>query len=207
MILPYCIVADSGVSPPVTGVREMAVEEMACRGLRCFYSKFQQRPENFTQEDAVDFYKVVQTVFEKAAVIPFRFPTMLEAKAQLDEFVQEKAQDYAAALERLSNFVQMELRIMPAATADTPSTSGKEYMAQRLKNKQELESAANTARSMLADIRLDWRQQETREGLRCYALVARNAVKPFQEKARTLAFAREIKVSVSGPWPATEFIE
>ena len=185
----------------------MAVEEMACGGLRCFYSEFHQRPESFTQQDALKFYATVQAVFAKAAVIPFRFPTVLEAKPQLAEFLEQKAQDYRAALERLRIFVQMELRLAPAASQETRSASGKEYMTRRLKNKKTLESLATAARSAVAGIHTDWRQQETREGLRCYALVKRDAVEQFQEKAKALRPAEDVRVVISGPWPATEFIE
>lgn len=205
--MPYCVVADTKISRPATGVRQMVVEEMACQGLRCFYSEFQQRPENFTQQDALQFYGTVQAVFEKVAVIPFRFPTVLETKPQLTEFVEQKAREYGAALEKLRNFVQMELRIVPAAGDATPSTSGKQYMAQRLKSKKALELPASAARSAVAEICAEWRQQETREGLRCYALVARENIGRFQQKLATLSVEDNVRVTVSGPWPATEFIE
>lgn len=185
----------------------MPVAEMACRGLRCFYSEFHKRPENFAQQDALKFYATVQAVFAKVAVVPFRFPTVLETKPQLAEFLDQKAQEYRAALERLRIFVQMELRIAPAASEETRSASGKEYMTRRLKNKKALESIASAARSAVAGIHADWRQQETRDGLRCYALVARDAVEQFQEKAKALRPAEDVRVVISGPWPATEFIE
>jgi Gas vesicle synthesis protein GvpL/GvpF len=207
LILPYCIVADSEVSAPTSGVQRMAVEELTRNGLRCFYSTLAQRPESFTQDDALLFYATVQAVFEQVAVIPFRFPTLLEAKPQLEEFLVGKAQDYTAALAELRDFVQMELRILPQSGEPVSSTSGKDYMTQRLKSKQALESAAGAARSAVADLCANWRQQETREALRCYALVARKNTAPFQEKMKAFATVEDVRVLVSGPWPATEFIE
>ena len=206
MILPYCIVADSEVSAPASGVRRIPVEELIHNGLRCFYSTLAQRPESFTQEDALQFYATVQAVFERVAVIPFRFPTVLEA-SQLEQFLAEKVRDYSSALAKLRNFVQMELRVAPASVAPRSSSSGADYMAQRLKHKQTLESTATGARTSVAGMYVSWLQQETREGLRCYALVAREATDQFKEKIRSLAVADNVRVSVSGPWPATEFIE
>lgn len=207
LILPYCIVADSEVAAPLAGVRQTAVEETTCLGLRCFYSVFPERPESFTQEDAVRFYATVRTVFEKVAVIPFRFPTLLESKQQLEDFLQKKAQDYARALKQLQNFVQMEVRVMPASGTRVPSTSGTDYMAQRLEQKQTLESTGSVARTAVAGMYVSWLQHQTQDGLRCYALVARENAGQFQQKLATLSFEQDVRVSVSGPWPATEFIE
>ena len=206
LILPYCIVADSEVIAPASGVRHMAVEELACNHLRCFYSTLAQRPESFTQEDALLFYATVRAVFEKVAVIPFRFPTVLESKQQLAEFVQKKAEDYATALQKLRNFVQMEVRVAPASGARGPSISGADYMAQRLKHKQTLESAGAAARTSVAGMYVSWLQHETREGLRCYALVARKDAPQFEEKLKSFTAGAEVQVLVSGPWPATEFL-
>src|SRR5262249_44849333 len=158
-------------------------------------STLAQRPENFTQEDALQFYGTVQRVFEHAAVIPFRFPTVLENKQQLNEFLASKAPGYGVALQKLRDLVQMELRILQVNAQVGSSTTGKEYMTERLRSKRTLESAAGEARSALDDLFADWRQHETREGLRCYALVARDALDRFQQIAKALRPAEDIRLS------------
>lgn len=188
-------------------MRQEAVLELTYNGLRCFYSVFTKRLERFNQEDALRFYATVQAVFEQVAVIPFRFPTVLESEEQLKKFLNEKALDYAAALNKLRDMVQMELRISPAESTAVPSTSGADYMAQRLKHKRSLESAADEARAAVPGICVNWLQQETREGLRCYALVTRGNVPQFEQRMTSLDTGNEVRMLVTGPWPATEFIE
>lgn len=180
---------------------------MTYQDLRCFYSNFAQQPEAFTKEDALQFYATVQAFFDRVAVIPFRFPTLLESAEKLHEFLEQKSEAYVAALHRLRDSVQMELRVTVGTSAAASEPSGKEYMTTRLVQKQVLDAAAIGLRSALEELSSDWRRREAREGLRCYALVARARIKEFQEQARSLAFGDEVRILVSGPWPATEFLE
>jgi molybdopterin converting factor small subunit len=207
LILPYCIVADPQVSAPASGVRQAAVEEIAHQDLRCFYSNFAQQPEAFTKEDALEFYATVEAFFDRVAVIPFRFPMLLESTEKLHEYLEEKSEAYASALHKLRDLVQMELRVTAATSTPASKPSGKQYMTTRLAQKQALNAVAVAARSVLEELSSDWRQRETREGLRCYALVARARIREFQERAQALAPGDEVRILVSGPWPATEFIE
>lgn len=207
MILPYCIVADPQVSAPASGVRQAAVEEISHQDLRCFYSEFAQQPEAFTKEDALQFYATVEAFFNRVAVIPFRFPTLVESTEKLHEFLEEKSEPYASALHKLRDLVQMELRVTMATSAPASKPSGKEFMTTRLAQKQALNAAAVGARSALQELGSGWRQRETREGVRCYALVARARIREFQERAQALAAGGEVRILVSGPWPATEFLD
>ena len=208
MILAYCIVRDRELSAPAAGVSQKPVKEMGYQDLRCFYSRFEQQPERFTKENALEFHATVQAVFSRAAVIPFRFPTVVKSEADLRQFLIEKAEAYTAALEKLRDLVQMELRIVsqqPGASERKPS--GKQYMTKRLQEKKALESSARAARSVAGDLASDWRRRETQEGLRCYALVARHRIAQFQAAMKSLPAGVGLQLSVSGPWPATEFIE
>lgn len=207
LILPYCIIAETNVIAPKSGIRQTAVEELSYQGLRCFVSRFAEPPETFTKEDALRFYSTVRAVFDQAAVVPFRFPTLLESEERLQQFLEEKAADYHRALQRLKNSVQMELRILPTNEKATRETSGQQYMAQRLKTKQALEAAASLARAAAAGLYAEWKQHEGREGVRCYALVVRQNAPQFQEKLKSFVAGDDVRVFVSGPWPATEFIE
>lgn len=208
MILAYCIVRDRQLSSPVTGVSHKPVKEIGYQDLRCFYSQFERPPEHFTKENVLEFHAAVQSVFNRAAVIPFRFPTMVKSEADLREFIAEKAEAYTRALEKLRDVVQMELRIVSEKSgASARKPSGRQYMAERLQKKQALERAAQAARTAAGELATDWREHETQEGLRCYALVARDDIAGFQEAMKSLPATAGLQVTVSGPWPASEFIE
>jgi hypothetical protein len=186
----------------------MPIAEIAEGKLRCFYSTLEPLPESFTKEDALQFNSVVQAVFRQADVIPFRFPTLLRSQLELRQFLQEKSAEYGAALEKLANLVQMELRIFSAADASTAAHfSGKKYLEVRLATKRKMQSTAACARKAAGDLCLAWQDRETRHGLRCYALVKRAHAVEFKQRMKSLALADEVNVLVSGPWPATEFIE
>ena len=207
MILPYCIVADLSISAPASGVRERPVEELNQPGLRCFYSVFEARPESFNQNDALQFHSTVESFFRQTAVIPFRFPTMLESLEELRQFLEEKSEPYRAALERLRAAVQMELRVKLRSEPDSGTASGTQYLQARLAGKRALESAAAAAQKAAGELCLGWRQLEAGDGLRCYALIERERISEFLSRIESLAVADEVVMFAGGPWPATEFIE
>jgi hypothetical protein len=208
LILPYCIVAEASINAPATGVRETAVEEMDEDGLRCFYSRFERQPESFTKEDVLQFHSTVQALFQHVAVIPFRFPTIVRSEQELRQFLHEKSAVYRATFEKLRNLVQMEVRIVNAAEYPAgAAASGKEYLQRRLAAKRHRELGVAWAQRAVEDLCLDWRQRQTRDAVRCYALVLRENIGHFQNKIKAFSPSKNVHLFVSGPWPATEFIE
>src|SRR5258708_18501396 len=119
-MLAYCMLDPAvQIAVPPRGVRDSAVESLVESGIRCIVSDLDspslESPANpapqFHNDDALRLHHVVSAIFQQAAVIPFRFPTLLP-ESELRAFVQENSAAYLEALSRLREMVQMELRIV-----------------------------------------------------------------------------------------------
>src|SRR5579859_1065476 len=113
-ILAYCMLDPAvQIALPSRGVRDSAIENLVESGVRCIVSDLHSSSSpapQFHKEDALRLHHVVSAVFLQAAVIPFRFPTLLP-ESDLRAFVKENSAAYISALSRLREMVQMELRI------------------------------------------------------------------------------------------------
>jgi hypothetical protein len=70
-----------------------------------------------------------------------------------------------------------------------------------------LESAAQALRAAGQPWIESWRERPVLSGIRCYALVARHAMSAFVERVGSVEIAPELSARVTGPWPATEFLQ
>jgi hypothetical protein len=204
-LLLYCVLrAETQPKVPARGVDAGEVLQSEQGSLRFWYSEISD--ERFRVLDvksaALEFHEVVQAAFAEAAVIPFRYGTLVTT---LDE-LQDRHAGFFRELERLGDSVQMEVRLVPS-TSPGAASSGTEYLRARQAALHSVSSAAEVARQAVADLILEWRQKGTRTGIRCFALVPRSAIEGFRTRLRDTAFGRDVSVRVSGPWPPAEFLE
>lgn len=205
-LLAYCVFpADAVVERPQAGVAGQPVEEITQDDLRCWYSRLDEQTVSALRprRDGIAFHRVIEASFAAAPVIPFRFPNRFEDAAELQRFLQSTP-GFAAELRRLQDVVQMEARIVPQKS-EGPGESGTEYLRVRQTALHAASSAATTAQEAVADLSREWRQRGTQNGIRCFALVARDAVEPFRQRLKAAPFEKDVQVTISGPWPATEF--
>jgi hypothetical protein len=199
------------VTVPPRGVRDAAVESLFEAGIRCIVSQLDlssspQPAQQLQKEDALQLHHVVSTLFQQAAVIPFRFPTLLP-ESELREFVKQNSAVYREALSRLREMVQMELRITSKQGPPVAPASGTEYLQALQASTRAADNAADAARNLSRSLAQDWRERPLGQGLRCYALVRRQDVEAFREKMRSLPIGDMVTATINGPWPATEFLE
>lgn len=211
-LLPYCMVqSDVSTVAPARGVHEAEVEWLDERALRCFFSRvaasFAGASVEVLKEDALRFHSVLHAIFAQTAVIPFRFPTTLDTEQELRRFLTAGASSYREALARLRDIVQMELRVSISLSASTTPCSGREYLLARQAQTRALADGAVAAHGLARGLIQDWRERETKSGLRCYALVRRTDVGEFESRMCSLVLPEGVTMIVSGPWPATEFLE
>src|ERR1700756_516735 len=99
-ILAYCMLDPAvQIALPPLGVRDSAVESLVESGIRCIVSRLDSptaAAPRFQKEDALRLHHVVSAVFQQAAVIPFRFPTLLP-ESDLRAFMKENSAAYLAA--------------------------------------------------------------------------------------------------------------
>ena len=187
-----------GPSLPPQGVRSTPVETLRRGALVCYFSRYESFPGGSADElkrDALDFHWTVNHVFEKQTVIPFRFPTLLAADADLENFLKRNRDAYLADLQRLRDRVQMEVRFSMPEVAPASGT-GTAYLKAKFDATQKVVELENLMKSAVA---AEWKQR----GPRYFALIPRAVVTEFRDK---LAGLGQASLRVSGPWPPSEFV-
>jgi len=207
-ILLYCLSQPTTLpGDTMTGVGGSPVFRAELTGLSIFTSSAEDSSvwlRRDLRQSAVEFHRVLAAVFKKAAVIPFRFPTIFETQDELTKHVQGRSREYKSLLEKFAGMVQMEIRISRQEPANTRS-SGAAYLKGRRNAIASSEQFGDELKSALAP--LDCRQRATRDGVRQFLLVERARVSEFELAARKLAVPDGISVRVSGPWPVSEFLD
>ena len=212
-LLLYCVATNSGDIPfPADGgLGEVRAVDDGLHLLRCYYSVVNNFGDSTddAKRAALAFYGVNQSLFRRGAIIPFRFPTLLaDAAAIVQELARDGAQ-FRAALERVADAVQAEVNLSgqwPVAGAQQEK-SGAEYLRSLSARGKALQEVATKIRERAGELARQWRERQTGDGLRLYALVARKDYGAFVEKARPGDLPAGIECRLSGPWPATEFLD
>lgn len=201
-LLAYCIVLDESARLASEGLLDSRIELIAESGLLALCSEMERSAisaGNF-QQAALEFHRVVQAVFADKAVIPFRFPTWLSAQEMRVHLRQESLR-YKDFLVKHADHVQMEVGIQAEAATLRSGASGTEHLRSRAAQIQKVNHQAEQIKDLVADLAMEWHVRETPDGMRLYALVPKASIKAFREKLNS------VPVPVSGPWPATEFLE
>jgi hypothetical protein len=156
-------------------------------------------------KSANEFHRVQQEIFRRTAIIPFRFPTILEDRDKLRAHLEERLGEYISLLARFASFVQVDVTIRQAASSPPPS--GAKYLRERQSRNRTLDEFTTQLRSEAGTLAKDWRQRSIANGLRCFALVERKQIQEFNERMKTVSIPSRISARVSGPWPVAEFLD
>jgi hypothetical protein len=209
-VLAYCIAEQqSKIDIPPAGVAGAPVRSIDVGALRCFVSEFAaQMPSEPVPEMVKAFSEVLQRIFAQTAIIPFRFPTVVESEAVLRQFVERRRAEYSGALHRLRDKVQMDVRI--SAKPEGPENSmqsGKNYLRQKRARYQQAQSVQEEFRRVSHSVAGEWTQRDTASGVRGFALLDRASLPIFLEKIAQVHTPAGITARVTGPWPPSEFVE
>jgi hypothetical protein len=208
-LLVYCVTEASAVNPPFhNGVGGMLLESVEHKGLRCFVSESTSVDSKDVRDNALVFHRVLKDIFQQAAIIPFRFPTIMSDHSEVIAHLTEHSEEYRSGLSRLRDLVQMELRIQfKESGLDKPAKpSGTEYLRNIQARRAKLEMAAQEFKQLVASFIKAWRQRDSTHGIRCFALIDRTAVIDFQREIGNIPIQSELTARLSGPWPATQFL-
>jgi hypothetical protein len=216
-ILTYCLSELQSIAVPEKGVGELPVESLEEDGIRCFLSRSSNRDQILgppARESALAFHNVIVSIFRQVAVIPFRFPTILDDEAELRNHLMKEESTYREALIRVRNVVQMELHLLPKSSSEEKEENeqlhakltGTEYLRARQVQQRELADLSAALRESGGDIIVEWRERPSAHGLRCFALVERHSIGNFKDSIMRTRVRPELSARVSGPWPASEFI-
>jgi len=158
------------------------------------------------KKSAEEFHGVQHELFRSAAIIPFRFPTILEDQEKLGKHLEQRSAEYQSVLRRFATSVQMDITVTDSMPpADRPS--GAQYLRDRQTRNRRLEEFAADIRHRARGVVKDWRQRSLANGLRCFVLVERERVPEFNETMKTVFVPGGLNARISGPWPLAEFLE
>jgi gas vesicle protein GvpL/GvpF len=210
-VIAYCIAeAQSDISIPKAGVHGAPIKNVLEGCLQGFASQFDAgsvEAKTSFREAALEFHHTIQEMFRQAAVLPFRFPTVLANEGEIAAHMSEHSSNYAGTLSRLRNSVQMEIRIEKKAGGRVPAGSGIEYLHEKKLGHAQLQATATQFRHASEAWLREWREHETSHGLHCYVLLPREHVDRFLIQVKTIVLPENHSARVSGPWPATEFFK
>jgi hypothetical protein len=201
-VLPYCaILAALKIAKPSIGVNSERVESLKIEALRVFYSDFDDSalaPEVFRQS-ALEFHRVIASIFRQAAVVPFRFPNLLKSREELEAHLRTNSQKYQSFLEKTQDAVQIEIA---PSSATSPvkaerEKSGTEYLREKQQRSRAVTELSELVLGECKELVLESKTSDSR----LYLLVGRGRVDDLRERLKDLKDIR-----ISGPWPAAEFL-
>src|SRR5436189_5366958 len=131
-VLAYCITeARSELAIPAAGVGSMPVKAVVAGPLQCFVSRFESgsmEGKATIRESALEFHRTVQELFRQAAVVPFRFPTILADENEISAFLARHSRENERALFRLRAAGQMKIPMEERETPSPPAAWRHEYL-------------------------------------------------------------------------------
>jgi hypothetical protein len=208
-VLLYCVTQPSvHAKESQSGVAGVRVERVEGPGLAVFVSHsadsnvWLRAP---VRTSALEFHRVLMKLFESAAIIPFRFPTIFASDDELGALLSERVDEYLSVLNRIADFVQMEVRVTGPEMPSAPS-SGAEYLRKRQKHLGALKEFGARLRGAAAPVVKEWIESTLKDGQRHFALVERSKVAQLEQALRELSVPEGITARVSGPWPVREFL-
>lgn len=207
--LAYCAFHEyPDLTLPDAGVRGAAVREIAAGRLRVLWSEVEWPFEPAAmQTNAVEFHQVVSHVFARVAVAPFRLLTVFDNRQALEAFVAGHAHHFAADLDRLREFVQMECVLyLIGERQPTDPVLRANYLERKAELLRTIQQSAAQVKEALLAISPEIRIREVKSGSRLFALVRRGAEDEFRSIVEGVHIPEPVSRRTSGPWPASEFL-
>jgi hypothetical protein len=209
-LLLYCI-TETGFADSGSGVADLPVTSRDHAGISALFSNAASAEfwtTGLLSQSAKQFHDVVQRVFRRSTVIPFRFPTVMKDEEELTIHLHERAAEYANQLRKFESLAQMELLIARPEGSDKRRTpSGTDYLKERQLQLKQFEDLAKDIQFRVSGLANEWRTRNTNQALRLVGLVARDGVSALRAKLQDLSVPAGCTVRVLGPWPVTEFLE
>lgn len=209
-ILLYCVVENTDSLLPPLGVAGTGVTQLEGGGLTVLFSRAPSA-EVWTraplQQAAKEFHRVLNDIFKSRAVVPFRFPTIMQTDEEVASHLNSRAHAYRAWLDEFKDDAQMEALISYSNQPPSSASTGAAYLEEKKKRQDDLERVASSLRNSAASSLRGWRERTVQPGLRCFALVPRGSVAQFNALITHATVPDHFAVRISGPWPVTEFLD
>ncbi|AJY40619.1 GvpL/GvpF family gas vesicle protein [Burkholderia humptydooensis] len=193
--------------PGVAGAR---LEIVDGAHLRTIVSEHPRAP-SATIPSALDFGQTVAALFRHGAIVPMRFPTCLDSKQAVRDWLDDESDMYRDLLQRIDGCVEMGLRFrLPEAPRAQPRPQaggpGHAYLAARGAPNSVARSHGERIAAVLRNLYRDWRFDGLVEGFVSLSfLVRQTTLDDFVDRCRQAARETAFPLYMSGPWPPYSF--
>ena len=209
---PVYVFAFTSESAPPQRYAERRIEFVEVAGLHAAIERVAERPSVTEDELRAQHDIVMKIAGVVNAILPVRFGALVET-GELETLVSMRRESIREALERVSDRVQMTVRVFGTGALTSPSIesaptprSGAAYLEQRRLQAAGVPTGnaaavSRAVRGLVAEERTERGQGRVRWTL--YHLVDRSALPQYQ---RTIGALVSPTVAVSGPWPPFAFV-
>jgi hypothetical protein len=210
-LLLYCVTKPGNLlNVSRSGVADMPLSRLDRSDLAIFFSH-SSAPEPWLRtplrDSALQFHRVLLDIFKSTAIIPFRFPTILEDQKALTEHIDQHVDEYCVLLQKFANKAQLEVRVGFASANSRGSGSGKEFLEERQKRQKALEKFSAALELTTRTAGAEWRERRLNSGFRGFVLLERSHAAGFKHAVAGIPVPLELDARLSGPWPVTEFLD
>jgi Gas vesicle synthesis protein GvpL/GvpF len=213
-ILLYCV-TPAGESVSITnGVCDAVLQPHEFAGLRVYWSEIANPEACFAdaelmKKSASQFQQVLRQILSATTLLPFPFPTLLESVVEMEDHLKTEQPLYRSAFETIGDAVQYEIIAswIKDEQADLAMPiRGREYVKRRQEAAERVAAVDSKLKSVTGDSVRAWRVRQERRMHRWFALVARKDRERFITSLRSADPSQGVRLHLSGPWPATEFV-
>jgi hypothetical protein len=210
-------VADSFPGAVAAGLDGAPLRGIECGPVQAIVSEHAVAPE--PDEDLLWAYEqVVEGLMEGATILPIRFGSTVEGPEVLVAVLEQRRQEFIAALERVRGAVELSVRAeLPSAAEPVDAEPrpmrqlgpGTSYLLERARDQRRSEDAVELIHRPLAALarRSVSKASGSSHAFKAAYLVDGVAVEAFSQRVGRLnATLGDIRVSCTGPWPPYSFV-
>jgi hypothetical protein len=215
-VLYLYAISDTPAQPDIAGLCGTPLRTVGEEGLVAVVSEHEALEIRASEDALWSHERVVETLMDRASVLPVRLGTMLTDEAAVLGSLRERRRELESALEHVRGAVELGVRATPSAeTFDEPQQEeagatgpGTAYMQARLSRQRRGEDVAKQIHDPLAALaRASTARLNARERLVLNAayLVDRARVEDFMARVHDLDAQSEARIVCTGPWPPYSF--
>lgn len=212
-VLYVYAITDSPADPRGAGLHGAPLQRIDGGGLAAVVSEHAVTPE-LDEELLWAHEQVVEELMSFATILPLRFGSSVERPEALVAMMEERREEFLAALERVRGAVEISVRAeLPAPGVGDPASraeSGTAYLRERAERERRSKDAADLVHRPLAALaRRSLPPAHLRDPRQFKAayLVEEAGVEAFGGRVAELnADLEGIRVGCTGPWPPYSFV-
>jgi hypothetical protein len=169
----------------------------------------------------IAFEEEVAAIHDSQTIIPMRYGCWVDSLSGIVQLLEDHYQEYEAALARLDGMTEMGIRVVlcrfqerPVPPATSPGAAYLAGLRSRCHAGRDLSSTetalveriAASLSSHCVEQRWEIVARSQERLLSLYFLVPRLGVNAFRVAAREVGASNAIRILLSGPWPAYNFV-